>query len=291
MKSQALILTGVVALTAAVTSTIAAVSYFQSRPPALEQRKTDAPLAPTAKPSTPTSTFNPPSNPTEKPLPPQAPPDTDFPHWRIKLVDETSQSPEFAQFFAQLKKAVRDRDAQFIRSIVTDQTKFSFGEHRSINYLNPENPNSPFWSHLEKALALGCTQETMFFSCPTTFRQFDDAIENAPDTQKDVPYESSIIVVGKDVNVRSQPDTNSTAIAALTNEIVRFDSDTFQNASEQARTTTFDVNNLQGWTPVILPNNKRGFVSNQYAYSPLGYRALFAKENGKWMMQAFVTGD
>jgi hypothetical protein len=286
MKRQALILSGVVALTVASVSTIAAVTYFQSRPPALEQQTPDNPTPSSPEPSTPTSTFDPPA----KPLP-AATPDTNFPHWRIKLVDESTQSPDFAQFYQQLKKAVRDRDAKFIRSIVTDKTKFGFGEHRSIDYLNPDNPSSPFWTQLEKALSLGCTSEEAFFSCPTTFRQFDSVAKNAPDDQKDTAYESSIIVVGEGVNVRSQPNVDAPAIATLTNEIVQFDSDTFQKASNKDRAETFDLNNVEGWTPVILPNDKHGYVSNRYAYSPLGFRALFAKENGKWMMQAFLAGD
>ena len=291
MKTSALILTGVVTLTAAVTSTVAAVSYFQTQPPAVEQPNSDDLVSSNPQPSIPASSSNQPSEPVAKPQPAQTAPDTNFPHWRIKLVDETNQSPEFAQFLTRVKQAVRDRDAQFIRSIVTDQTKFSFGEHRSINYLNPENANSPLWSQLEKSLALGCTQEADFFSCPTTFRQFDAAVKDAPNDQKNTAYETSIVVVGQGVNVRSQPSTTSTAIATLTNEIVRFDSDTFSKASESDRAETFNLSNLEGWTPVILPNNKRGFVSNRYAYSPLGYRVLFAKENGKWIMQAFVSGD
>jgi hypothetical protein len=32
-------------------------------------------------------------------------------------------------------------------------------------------------------------------------------------------------------------------------------------------------------------------VSSRYAYSPIGYRAIFAKVDGAWKMQAFVSGD
>ncbi len=93
---------------------------------------------------------------------------TDFSEQRIEPVSESNQSPEFAQFLQTVKQAVRDRDAKFIRSIVTPGTHFSFGEHRSINYLNPDNPNSPFWSQLEKAIAAGCTNEATLFSCASS---------------------------------------------------------------------------------------------------------------------------
>jgi hypothetical protein len=288
MKNQTLILTGTAIVTAALTSTVAAITYFHSQPTAPQNRKTEQPVASSSQPATPTSTLNP-STPEATPSVP--PPDTNFPHWRIQLTDETQQSPDFAKFLDRVKQAVRDRDAQFIRSIVTPKTKFTFGEHRSIDYLNPENPNSPFWSQLEKSLVLGCTNEQIFFSCPTTFRQFDAATKNAPNSQKDIAYESSIIVVGENVNVRSQPSTTAPTIAALTNEIVRFDAETFSKASVKDRSETLNLSNLDGWTPVILPNDKHGYVSNRYAYSPLGYRVLFAKEEEKWVIQAFLSGD
>lgn len=275
MKYQALILSGAVLLTAAVTSTVAAVTYQRPQPTAIVQS--------TPTPQTPTEKLDPP--------PIAAPtPDTDFPHWRIELVDESAQSPDFAKFLDRVKQAVRDRDGKFIRSIVTPETKFSFGRHRSIDALNPDSPKSAFWTSLEKSLALGCSSDGDLFSCPTTFRQFDKALKNAPSTQPDAAS-AAIIVVGQGVNVRSQPNTTAPTIAALTNEIVQYDAETVQQASPTDRSITFSLENPDGWTPIKLPNNKRGYVSNRYVYSPLGYRAVFGKQNGTWMMQAFVTGD
>lgn len=292
MKYQAVLLSGAVVLTAAVSSTVAAVTYLNHNPLPLIEEKS-ATKASDQEPTTSTQLSVPsvaqsPEKPSD--ATPQPSDLTDFPHWKISLVDESAQVPDFAQFLERLKKAVRDRDAQFIRSIVTPKTKLSFGEHRSISYLNPENPNSPFWSDLEKTLALGCTNEQIFFSCPTTFRQFDAAVKNAPADQRETAYETSVIVVGENVNVRSQPDLKAPTVALLTNEIVKLDRDAFKEAMLETPAVVAP-SNLDGWTPVILPNNKSGYVSTRYAYSPLGYRALFAKENGKWVMQAFVVGD
>ncbi|MBD1825482.1 hypothetical protein H6F51_23720, partial [Cyanobacteria bacterium FACHB-DQ100] len=90
---------------------------------------------------------------------------------------------------------------------------------------------------------------------------------------------------------RSQPNTNSAAIATLTNEIVKYDTTAFQNASDTEKSTTLRLDNSNGWIPIVLSNNRRGFVSSRYAYSPIGYRVLFNKDSGEWKMQAFVTGD
>ncbi|MCY7276492.1 MAG: hypothetical protein LH702_22850, partial [Phormidesmis sp. CAN_BIN44] len=144
--------------------------------------------------------------------PPDSNPDlSDFPHQKINLVDQSSQSPEFAQFIQQFRQAVQNRDAQFIRDLVTSKTAFDFGRHRSINYLNPDNPKSPFWSQLEKAIAPGCTDEAntallqtppkgTVFSCSTVFRQFDEVVKNAPANQKISVSETSIVIVGNGVN-------------------------------------------------------------------------------------------
>ncbi|MBW4417896.1 MAG: SH3 domain-containing protein [Myxacorys californica WJT36-NPBG1] len=291
MKYQAALLSGAVVLSAAISS-VAAVTYFNrsSLPiivdtPAQTTDLQPAKPAPSSVPTVPQSPQQPSAT-----LGLQSSDLTDFPQWRINLVDESSQSPDFAQFLEKVKQAVRDRDAEFIRSIVTPKTKLGFGEHRSISYLNPENPQSPFWMDLEKSLALGCTNEQIFFSCPTAFRQFDGAIKDAPADQKALAYETSVIVVGENVNVRSQPDSNAPLVAILSNEIVKFDRDTFKQAMLNTPKVV-QQSDLNAWTPVILPNDKSGYVSNRYAYNPLGYRVLFAKENGKWIMQAFVVGD
>lgn len=275
MKTKALILSGVVVLTAAVSSTIAAVTYLRPEPQP-ESPKVEQPT--TATSSATTEKLNPPVAASPSPDPARFP---------IALVDESVQSPEFTKFLDRTKQAVRDRDAKYIRSIVTPQTKFSFGAQRTIDYLNPENPQSSFWTSLEKALSLGCSKETYGYSCPTVFQQFDAALKKG---SSDLDAFSAIVVVGQNVNVRSRPDVNSSAIATLTNEIVKYDTTTFQNASEQEK-ETLRLDNPNGWTPVILSGDRRGFVASRYAYSPVGYRVLFGKEGGEWKMQAFVTGD
>ncbi|HTL88166.1 MAG TPA: SH3 domain-containing protein [Leptolyngbya sp.] len=274
MKYKVLILSGAVVLTAAVSSTIAAVTYFSPKP------------APVAKPAIEQSNPTPPT--AEKFNPPVAtsPNSNRFP---IALVDESVQSPEFAKFLDRVKQAVRDRDAKFIRSIVTPKTKFSFGANRSIDYLNPDNPKSPFWESLEKALVLGCSKAPEGYSCPTVFQQFQPALKNSTSPETDAF--SAIVVVGQNVNVRSQANNNAPVIATLTNEIVKYDANTFQNASTQDKGDLYRLDNLDGWTPIILPDDQRGFVSSRYAYSPVGYRVFFDKEGGEWKMQAFVTGD
>ncbi|MCY7275569.1 MAG: SH3 domain-containing protein [Phormidesmis sp. CAN_BIN44] len=296
MNYRALLLTGAVISTVAVSSTLAAMTSQSVQKTATIQASialTNAPIARLdAAPIADSPATPPDSNPNL----------SDFPHQKINLVDQSSQSPEFAQFIQQFRQAVQNRDAQFIRDRVTSKTTFDFGRHRSINYLNLDNPKSPFWSQLEKAIAPGCTDEANIalpqnppkgtvFSCSTVFRQFDEVVKNAPANQKISVSETSIVIVGNGVNVRSEPDTKAPVIAILSDEIVTFDRDTFEKSPMQIQQTTLEPDNLDGWTPVILPNDKHGYVSNRFAYRPLGYRAIFANTDGRWMMQTFVSGD
>ncbi len=263
MKNQALRLSGAIMLTLAVTS-LAACQKNITQSPTLTQNA----LAP-----------------------------NDI-HWRIVLADQSSRSPDFANFLQTVRQAVQKRDATFIRSIVTEQTQFGFGAHRSIAYLNPDNPNSPFWAQLEKAIAPGCTDEAALpqpsqeplFSCPTLFRQFDQAVKTAPEVQKPLAYETSVVIVGQTI-VRSQPSPEAPKVAVLSDEIVQFDRSTLETSPQKLQDETLAPSNLNGWTPVILPNNQRGYVSNRDAYRPLGYRAVFAKKGDRWILQAFVSGD
>jgi hypothetical protein len=296
MTYRALLLTGAMITTVAVSSTLAAITSKAVQPTISPTTQasivpTDAPITRLDSPTSDRSAASLDSNPEL----------INFPHQKINLVDQSSQSPEFAQFIQQFRQAVQNRDAQFIRDRVTSKTAFDFGRHRSINYLNPDNPKSPFWSQLEKAIAPGCTDEAntalpqtppkgTVFSCSTVFRQFEGA-RNAPANQKISVSETSIVVVGNGVNVRSEPEQKAPVIALLSDEIVTFDRDTFEKSPMQIQQTTLEPDNLDGWTPVILPNDKRGYVSNRFAYRPLGYRAIFANTDGRWMMQAFVSGD
>lgn len=283
MKQQVLLLSGAMMLTAAVSSTLAftALDARNSQPQVIlsQKQQTGVEVASIETHNSVSSI-------------------SDFAHWRISFVDQSNRSPEFAQFLQQLRQAVQDRDAAFLRSIVTPQTSFGFGEHRSLSYLNPENPDSPIWAQLEKAIAPGCTDEAnttlpqppapeTLFSCPTVFRQLERAVQNAPQTQ--TPYESFVAIVGEGVKVRSQPSDEASIVAILSNEIVQ--SDPLTSKSPQLRDRALSASNLNGWTAVVLPNGDRGYVSNRNAYRSLGYRAIFSKANGKWTLQAFVSGD
>ena len=45
------------------------------------------------------------------------------------------------------------------------------------------------------------------------------------------------------------------------------------------------------WTRIKLRDGRTGYISSRYVRSPIDYRAVFNKMDGRWRMTAFVAGD
>lgn len=201
-----------------------------------------------------------------------------FSYQQLSLVDQAQSSRDFFQFRQRLRQAVRDRNAGFIRSIVTPHTKLSFGGSLTLDDLDIDNPKAPIWLGMEKAFSVGCAKAsgsagTPTWVCPHVFQVWPDNLD---------PF-NYVAILGKNVNIRSQASINSPAVAVLSNEVVKL--------APLQRKVQLDLNNLHDWSFVILPNGRRGYVLNRYVYSPVGYRGFFEKIGKDWKMNFFVAGD
>jgi hypothetical protein len=47
----------------------------------------------------------------------------------------------------------------------------------------------------------------------------------------------------------------------------------------------------ESWRAVRLPDGRAGFVDRRYLRSPIDYRAIFARIDGRWQMTLFLAGD
>lgn len=223
--------------------------------------------------------------------------------WPISLTDQTRQSQDFLLFNQKLWRAVHNRDAFFIRSLVNAKTTFEIdgkNGNQFLNTLNLDNPEAPFWSQMQKAITPGCTIEktstiqrdsgSSVWLCSPVLRAFEAAGKNAPAGQDWRRYGEYVVIVGTNVNIRSQPNTSGSIVGQVSQEVIRFDRAKFHELSPQVQKGMVPWN-LNGWTPVMLLNGRRGYVSNRYAYQPLERRAIFVKEGGKWQLRSFVAGD
>lgn len=209
------------------------------------------------------------------------------PRQPLQLVDEGGSSAEFTQFRNALRQAVQDRDADFIRAIAAPDIRLTFGLPMTIDELDIDNPNALFWKNMEKAIATGCASEIFgvepekqTWICPHVFL--------APETVPTIDPYSHIVIVGNDINVRAEPDSSSPVVGTVSNEVVRYDVDSTSDLSAEQQQA---VSTLNGWQSIITSTGQRGFVSSRYAYSPIGYRAFFTKENDTWQMTVFIAGD
>ncbi|RMH74048.1 MAG: SH3 domain-containing protein [Cyanobacteria bacterium J007] len=96
------------------------------------------------------------------------------------------------------------------------------------------------------------------------------------------------IVVGENVNVRSQPTLESEAIASVSNAVVTRDREEAENMQQASGG---EIDPIDGWTPVILAGDRQGYIYNRYVYTPLDYRVLFGQVEGNWQILAMPGGE
>jgi hypothetical protein len=52
-----------------------------------------------------------------------------------------------------------------------------------------------------------------------------------------------------------------------------------------------DAAPVAGWEHVTTPDGRSGFVSARYLRSPIDHRAMFAYQDGRWWLMAYLAGD
>ncbi|MGK7903580.1 MAG: hypothetical protein AB4352_19685 [Hormoscilla sp.] len=221
----------------------------------------------------------------------------------IDLDDEVEPGSEFDSFRQELRQAVTERNAFFIRSILpAEGISLGFSRPIGIDELGLENPDGRFWSLLEKAIANSCAAEasdnyppvdrgTTVWICSNVTKEFYRQYP-APSSASGLDWElNHAIVVGRNVNVRSQPSLNSEVISNLSNEVVKLDRETAEKQWQEQVEKGQEVDPIYGWTPVILPNEEKGYVYNRYVYGPLENRAVFGKVAGEWQLLSMPGGD
>jgi hypothetical protein len=196
---------------------------------------------------------------------------------KLYPVDEAAKDPTFFVFRARLLKAIHDRDAKFIYSILDEKIENSFGGDGGIAEFkttwHAERQNSPFWKELLTALSLGgrFDEKDHSFSAPYVFNSFPEDIDS---------FEGAA-VIEDGVRVRKEPGTQSEVIRTLSFDIVEV-----QNWEPKK-----NPKDRREWVQIKLTDNQTGYVAAEYLRSPIDFRAVFEKKKGKWLMTAFIAGD
>jgi Bacterial SH3 domain len=195
---------------------------------------------------------------------------------KLYPVDEAAKDPTFFTFRARLIQAVQRRDAAHLLNILSPKIHNSFGGDGGIEEFKtmwkPERAQSEVWTELAKVLSLGGA--------------FDkDGIFEAPYISAKWPEDKDGFelgaIIGENVRVRAAPQISSSIMRQLSFDIVEV--------------TDWGGNKARGekrdWIKVKLSDGQSGYVAEEFIRSPIGYRAAFAKEEGRWVMTYFIAGD
>lgn len=203
---------------------------------------------------------------------------------KVLPVDEGKLDASFSAFRQKTLDAAKRRDAKYILSIVDAKIQNTFGDNNGIEGFkemwNLASPESRFWDEFITVLSNGGAffkrkgaPQRQIFHAPYTFTQFPEDLDA-------IEYQS---IFGNNVNLRSRPEASAPVIASLSYNVVRVD---FENSVKDP--------NKEGeylWLKIETLGGKKGFVSPRYVRSPIDYRAVFEKRNGRWKLVVFIAGD
>lgn len=286
-----------IALGAILGSTLATIGYLGKR-----QATTVAPTAtvppvvfsPTPDPSplvSPSLDVRDPDSASLRPAPTSASTPTPSPQASPTGSPVSPDASEFSQFRRRLLGAIARRDAKFIQAIVTPETQWSFGGSLSLDTYKIDNPQSAFWQHLDKAVSAGCIVDPQ---ARVASQEAGSQIWVCPATAKRPIYNfgwnGSVAIMGRNVNVRTDPGTGGAVITKVSDTLLSFDQNTYNQLPERSKEQVVDT--PDGWTPVVLPNGQRGWVASEYVYhEPRDYRVSFVRSRGQWRLRYFLRGD
>jgi hypothetical protein len=189
----------------------------------------------------------------------------------LKPVDQAVKRPDFFSFRAQLMVAVARRDTAALLDSLDKNIKNSFGDNNGIEAFRqiwePDSRQSRLWETLGETLALGGSFDREgAFTAPYVFSRWPEEVDAF----------THAAIVAADVRARVTAKASAPTVATLSFTIV-----------EQAESQAADESTVQ----IRLPGGKAAFVDRRFIRSPVDYRAVFTKTDGKWRMTAFLAGD
>ncbi len=205
---------------------------------------------------------------------------------KLYPVDEAPQEPSLVAFRQNLFGAIQRRDADALLSALAPNIQLGFSgesgrEAFATRYnLKADPKNSSIWRVMYEVLQGGGVWQSdgeggRFFSAPYAFGTFngEDAFTQS-------------VITGAGVNVRAEPNTSSTILTQLSYQVVDLPT-TSTRTAPPLRIGDYDY----GWTEVKLGDGRRGWVSDKFIYSPIGYRVVIERVDARWTITNLASGD
>ena len=182
--------------------------------------------------------------------------------------DECIADTSLAAFVTNLKDVVRRKDAKALLAMTAPDIEFELGDSATRAGFAKEwkldkPATSGLWKELGTVLADGCSLDKDGGSAPYWYAHGPnvDAGEDG-------------VISGERVNLRASPSKTGKVLRTVDWESV-----------------TIGAETDSGFTEVTLSDGTKGYIANDFIWNGYGYRALFQKRGGKWMITAFLAGD
>jgi hypothetical protein len=189
---------------------------------------------------------------------------------RLLPHDDASRRPDFVEFRRMLLQAALRKDIAAILAVVHRDARVSFDGSAgpaAFKSLHVDDPDEEFWTEFPAILRMGGRFRTPTeFDAPYTFANWPDGVESF----------ECLAVIGTGVRLREKPTTRSQPLAVLSYDIVQ---------------QLIDAAPVAGWEHVTTPDGISGFVASRYLRSPIDHRAMFAYQDGRWWLMAYLAGD
>lgn len=199
-----------------------------------------------------------------------------------KPVDDTARIPDYAVFAARLSEAVKERDGDYIRSLMLPETEVGApilwlrdetlkNAERTKWLAALDDPAAPFWTSMERYLRWGVRwDETQQEACYPSF-------EARPGTQ------FGIVITGASVNVRAAPGRSARVLTTLSWELLET---RYPGSGPDPGPKFLDQGHY--YTKIRLADGRVGYVSNDFVWMYPGWEGSFGKVDGEWKLLRFI---
>jgi hypothetical protein len=211
-----------------------------------------------------------------------------YPRVRIRLVDESEKDPEFKAYREQLNQAIAQRDLDSLTKLINADQIVSepdgkpgmttFLEHWKLTY---NARRSELWDKLAETLRMGVhfDADAQAWVAPTVGFTTNAA---AGVLDKHIDPADRGIIVGTEVNARSEPATSAQVVDQLSFEVVKIAAPVDMKTVQTIGDATYP------WYQVVLYDGRKAWVWGKYLRPWNDYRARFEKVDGGLKMTRFA---
>ncbi len=203
--------------------------------------------------------------------------------------DEADELEGFSDFRAKLIKAVKNKNAKVILSILDPNVVSSGIGYNGVEQFKRswrlEAPSSPLWEELATILKMGgCVgKDKKSYYAPSIA-----CLKRAGEFDKD-DWSKSAIIAGSNVRAREKPAIKSEMLTTTWNRTGIYLNYNFVKVPDKDPSNDYDKNSPYRWLKVKFVNKKgEGWVAKRFVRFLTDYRAEFVKKNGQWKLSVFV---